>query len=322
MDFMILSKCDNFFIITQSRYSSEERKRRSFESYQGVSIFMFVKQYLDWKAISHPRAAVNYRIWLERFISITGSDYDTAEIGDIVKFKNWLSDNFQPKSVELAMIIIQNYFKFWKLQGKNCISPELVKVPKTVANSYQPISFAEYCSILSFIRPNTFWELQKLIIVHLLFETGIRVSELCDLNISDIDPEKSTTTIRTKKTAKLRQIFWSVETHIMLRTFLAERKELNSTPALFVAKFRDGTPTRRMTVRTVQRIIKDLCNKAGIEKKISPHSFRHGRAHRILELGGNPKQIQAILGHSSPMSSFTYMQWNDQELEQAARKFL
>lgn len=283
---------------------------------------MYVKQYLEWKATYAPRAAVNYRIWLERFRFITEKDINNARIGDIVKYRNWLADNYQPKSVELAMLIIKNYFKFWKLQGKNCISPELVKIPRTVANSYQPVTFAEYCSMLSFIRPNNFWELQKLIIVHLLFETGMRVSELCDLNISDIDPEKSSTTIRTKKTSKMRQIFWSIETHMFLKTFLQERKEMNSTPALFVGKFLDGTPTRRMTVRTVQRMIKDICNRAKIEKKISPHSFRHGRAHHILALGGNPKQVQAILGHSSPLSSFTYMQWNDQELEEAARKFL
>jgi len=283
---------------------------------------MYAKQYLEWKGTYAPRAAVNYRIWIERFKSTTEKDVDNAEIGDIVKYKNWLSDNYQPKSVELAMVITKNYFKFWRLSGLNCISPELVKVPRTVANSYQPITFEEYCSILSFIRPNTFYELQKLIIIHLLFETGMRVSELCDLNISDIDPKKSSTTIRTKKTAKIRQIFWSIETHMFLKTFLQERKAMNSTSALFVGRFLDGTPTKRMTVRTVQRIVKDLCVKAGIEKKISPHSFRHGRAHRILELGGNPKQIQAILGHSSPMSSFTYMQWNDQELEEAARKFL
>jgi site-specific recombinase XerD len=176
--------------------------------------------------------------------------------------------------------------------------------------------------MLSFIHPIDFWELQKLVIVRILYETGVRVSELCDLNISDIDPEKSSTVIRTKKTAKMRQIFWSVETHLFIREFLEQRKILNSTPAFFVAKFLDGTPTKRMTVRTVQRIIKSLCFKSGIGKQISPHSFRHGKAHRILDLGGNTKQVQAILGHQSPMSSFTYMQWNDKELEDAAKMFL
>lgn len=319
---MIYFQCANFILARNLAILRKGEKGCPLSSIKGHLFFMYVKQYLDWKATYAPRAAVNYRIWLERFRLVTEKDVESAEIGDIVKYKNWLSDNFQPKSVELAMLVVKNYFKFWKLSGMNCINPELVKIPKAVANSYQPISFAEYCSILSFIRPNNFLELQKLIIVHLLFETGIRVSELVDLNITDFDPEKSSTTIRTKKTQHLRQIFWSVETHLMLRTFATERKKINSTPAFFIGKLRDGTYSQRLTTRSVQRIIKALCHKAGIEKKISPHSFRHGKAHRILDLGGSAKQVQAILGHQSPISSFTYMQWDDKELERAAKRFL
>lgn len=281
-----------------------------------------INKYLDWKATYAPRASVNYRIWLNRFVTVTGKDVETAKIGDIVDFRKWLDSRYQPKSIELAMVVIKNYFKFWKLSGLNCISPELVKIPRSAANSYQPIAFEEYCSILSFIHPTDFYELQKCVIVRLLYETGVRVSELCDLNISDFDPEKMNTAIRTKKTVKTRQIFWSVETHVFVREFLTQRKELNSTTAFFVGKTIDGTPTKRMTTRTVQRIIKTLCVKAKIEKKISPHSFRHGKAHRVLDLGGNPKDVQAILGHCDPASSFTYLQWNNQEFETRAKMFL
>jgi len=283
---------------------------------------MRVKQYLEWKATYAPRASVNYRIWLDRFRSVTGKDVETAGVGDIVEFRKYLDGNYQPKSTELAMVVVKNYFKFWKLSGLNCISPELVRVPRCVANSYQAISFEEYCSILSFIHPTNFWDLQKLVIIRLLYETGMRVSELCDLNVSDIDPARMDTMIRTKKTAHLRKIFWSVETHLLIREFLVQRKELNSTPAFFVARFLDGSVSRRMTARTVQRMIKELCRKAGIEKSISPHSFRHGKAHRILDLGGNPKSVQAILGHCDPSSSFTYLQWNDKEFEKEAKRFL
>lgn len=281
-----------------------------------------IQKYLDWKATYAPRASINYRIWLERFVTVTEKDIDTAKIGDIVIFRKWLDEKYQPKSIELAMVVLKNYFKFWKLNGENCISPELVKVPRTVANSHQPTSFEEYLSILSFIHPTDFWELQKLVIIRLLWETGVRVSELCDLNVSDFDPEKMSTAIRTKKTAKTRQIFWSVETHIFIRKFLTERKLLNSTQAFLVGKFLDGTPTKRMTPRTVQRKIRELCMSAKIEKKITPHSFRHGKAHYVLNLGGNPKDVQAILGHCDPSSSFTYLQWNDKEFETRAKMFL
>lgn len=283
-----------------------------------------IKLYLDWKATYTRRAYQSYGSWLIKFEKFSGKKIDNAGVGDIVAFRNWLEDNnYQPKSIELSMTIIKNYFKFWRLQGKNCLSPDLIRIRKTVANSYLPISFAEYVSILRCIHPgNGFWDFQKLIMVRLLFETGIRVSELCDINISDIDPKKMNATIRTKKTVNMRTIFWSVETHIMLREFLIQRKKINSTPSLFIGRKGRAKPTKRLTTRSVQRIIKDLCKEAKIEKNITPHSFRHGKAHRILDLGGNPKDVQAILGHCDPSSSFTYLQWNDKEFSKRAKKFL
>lgn len=282
-----------------------------------------IKLYLDWKATYTRRAYQNYGNWLIKLEKYAGKNIDDVGVGDIIGFRNWLeNNNYQPKSIELSMIIVKNYFKFWRLNGKNCLSPDLIRIKKTVANSYQPISFEEYCLLMACIEINDFWDFQKLIIIRLLFETGIRVSELCDINISDIDPKKMNATIRTKKTVNMRTIFWSVETHNMLREFLIQRKKINATPSLFVGRKGRTKPTKRLTTRSVQRIIKDLSVRAGIEKKITPHSFRHGKAHRILDLGGNPKDVQAILGHCDPSSSFTYMQWNDKEFEKRAKLFL
>lgn len=282
-----------------------------------------IKLYLDWKATYTRRAYQNYGNWLIKLEKYAGKNIDDVEIKDIIGFRNWLEDNnYQPKSIELSMIIVKNYFKFWRLNGKNCLSPDLIRIKKTVANSYQPISFEEYCLLMACIEINDFWDFQKLIIIRLLFETGVRVSELCDINITDIYPEKMNTTIRTKKTTRMRTIFWSVETHVLLREFLIQRKKINAAPSLFVGRKGRTKPTKRLTTRSVQRIIKDLSVRAGIEKKITPHSFRHGKAHRILDLGGNPKDVQAILGHCDPSSSFTYMQWNDKEFEKRAKLFL
>ncbi len=229
---------------------------------------------------------------------------------------------YQPGSIKLATIVLGNFFKFYKLQGVNCISPELIKAPKVVSNSYPSITFEEYTLILSLIHPTNFCELQKLCMVRLLYETGCRVSEIADLNWSDIDPLKMNTVIKTKKNSTMRKIFWSVETHIFIKEFLEIRKEINSTPALFIGLMIHNVYSRRITTRTIQRILKDLVHESGLTKKITPHSFRHGKAHRILDLGGNPKDVQAILGHCDPASSFTYLQWNDKEFESRAKMFV
>jgi site-specific recombinase XerD len=283
-----------------------------------------IKEYLEWKGTYAVRAATNYKIWLDKFAFVVEKPLAKIEVGDIVKYQHWLSSHYQPASVMLGMIVISNFFKFFRLQGVQCLPPELIKIPKCRANSYQPIKPEEYVKMLEQIHPTNFWELQKCVMLRLLFEIGMRVSELTDLNIQDIDTEKCSAVIRTKKTDRVRQIFWSRETSLFLKEHVRQRKEYNSTPALFVGRFLDGTPSKRITPRTIQRMIKDLANKAGISNKLTPHSFRHGKAHRILEMGGNVAHVQKLLGHSdrNPAASFTYLQMSDCEFERIAKKFL
>ena len=171
-------------------------------------------------------------------------------------------------------------------------------------------------------RPHFNGKRDKLLI-RLLWETGVRVSELCDLDITDIDPQNAMTVIRTKKTDRKRQIFWSEETHRLLLEYLKERRVKNHSPALFIGTHFSYT-TKRFTCRAVQRSVKYFADRAGLEKKISPHSFRHGKAHNILAKGGSVKHIQAILGHSekNPAASFTYLQFDNKEMEQYAKRYL
>jgi len=280
-----------------------------------------IATYLEWKASYTTRASVNYGIWLGKYKLITGKGIDDTTVHDVLKFRKWLDEHYQPKSIEFAMIVLSNFFKFYRMQGVKCLDPYLIKVPKTKANSYQAVSSEEYVSMLSFIKPTTFVEFEKLIVLRLLWETGIRVSELCSINLSMFDPEKMNMVISTKKSRNVRQIFWSVETHIFLKEFMRLRREVDEKPPMLIG-LKNGRPPSRITPRTVQRWIQELAKKAKIEKKISPHSFRHGKAHKILDQGGNPKDVQAILGHSNPASSFTYLQWNDKEFERRAMMFV
>lgn len=280
-----------------------------------------VKDYLEWKASYTTRAAINYKPWLEKFHNVTQKNVLTAELSDIMVFRKWLDIHHQPASVMLAMIVVSNYFRFYRLQGRKCLDPQLIRIPKVKANSYQHATPEDYVKLLAQIRPDSFVELQNLVILRLLWDTGMRVSEVTSLDISQIDPDRMYATITTAKNHQMRQVFWSIETHLFIKEFLKQRKELNHTPALFVG-IKQGIVSRRLTPRSVQRLIQRLSKNAKIEKRLNPHSFRHGKAHKILDQGGNPKDVQAILGHTDPTSSFTYLQWNDQEFERRAKMFL
>ena len=282
-----------------------------------------IEKYVEWKASYAPRAAINYRNWLIKFDKEIDKPIGKITITDIVDFKNRLDLKYSPYTIQLAMVAINNFFKFMRMQDIKCLRSDLIKIPKTSAKSYQAISEEEYERILDSIPLFSFSTRRDKLIIRLLWETGIRVSELCDLNITDIDPKKAQAVIRTKKTTRKRQIFWSEKTHKLLLVFLRERISKNHSPALFIGNHNKRS-TERLTTRAVQRSVKFYAEQAGVEKKVTPHSFRHGKAHNILEKGGSVKHIQAILGHSekNPAASFTYLQFNDKEMEEYARSFL
>ena len=75
-------------------------------------------------------------------------------------------------------------------------------------------------------------------------------------------------------------------------------------------------------VRSLQRWIKELSELASIEKNITPHSFRHGKANYILDQGGSVRDVSAILRHVKPESSFHYMQLSSERYKSVASRYL
>jgi site-specific recombinase XerD len=76
------------------------------------------------------------------------------------------------------------------------------------------------------------------------------------------------------------------------------------------------------TPRSIQRWITELTDLAMLDKKITPHSFRHGKANYILDQGGSVRDVSALLRHVKPESSFQYMQLSKKRYEDVARRYL
>ncbi len=282
-----------------------------------------IKKYIEWKATYAPRAAVNYVIPLERFKKMVHKDLSRVRLDDIVRFQNMVQDRYSPTSAAFAIIVLKNFFKFWKVQGKDVIDPYLIRIPRFTPKSHSAISCDDFRRMDELLDATEFYGLEKKVIVNLLWETGVRVSELCDLDVLHVDVQRRKALIVTKKNKKQRWIIWSEKTHGILLKYLGIRICLNQQPALFIAS-EIGGRRERVSVRTVQRWVTEIARGAGILKKVSPHSFRHGKAHRILDLGGNPKHVQAILGHSenNPVTAFSYLRLNETEFEKIADQFL
>ena len=285
-----------------------------------------LKLYLDWKGTYAHRASINYKVWLEYFIQLCGQkNIEEYDVSDIVKYRKWLESHYSSYSTQFAIVVIKNFFQFFKYQNYACLSPALIRIPRANQKSHRAITEGEFNKIISVIPSNEFLPLRDLIIVRLLWDTGVRVSELCDLDITNIDENKTSAVISTKKTGKKRIIVWSKETHELLMKYMPIRLELhniNKATALFIGREKGKGWSNRLTSKTVQRRILFYVDRAGIKEKITPHSFRHGWAHKRRDQNAPLAFIQRGLGHLSPVSTFIYEQYCDNDFENRAMNYV
>ena len=272
-----------------------------------------IEEYLDWKGIHSPKASISYKSWLMLFIRICGDKpLEQYRITDIVSYQKWLKAHYSSYSLEYATVIIKNFFQFFRDQNYACLPPSLIKRKKGRAKSHRAIREEEFEKMVNIIPEDDFWGLRDNLIVRMLWDTGVSVSELTDLNVSQIDINNMSAVIATKKTANMRIIVWSKATHEVLIKYLTKRQELsdnNNALALFVGKINNSSINPRLTTRSVERLIKFYSNKAGIVERITPHSFRHGWAHKRRDLNAPLSFIQRGLGHLNPISTFIYEQY-------------
>jgi len=143
-----------------------------------------------------------------------------------------------------------------------------------------------------------------------------------DVELSPVDKEGfRTVQVRTRKTMRYNKIVFSPKTNELLVKYIALRICIDTpTDALFVpSRVRTG---KGITTKSIQRWIKQIAKDAMIDKSITPHSFRHGKAHAILDQGGNVRDVQAILRHRNPASSFNYLTLNNQRYVDTAKKYI
>ena len=285
-----------------------------------------IYEYLDWKGIHSPKASIMYKSWLIKLVAVCGDKpIEEYTITDIVHYQNWLKTRFSPYSLQYATVVIKNFFQFYRDQNCRCLPPSLIKRKKVKAKSHRAIREEEFEKIVSIIPENEFKYLRDLIIVRILWDTGVRVSELCDLDISQINTNKPCAVIATKKTTNLRTIVWSDKTHQLLLKYMPIRTELykrNKASALFVGQQNNNSSwNMRLSTRSVERIVKYYSNKAGIIEKVTPHSFRHGWACMRRDQNAPLSFIQRGLGHLNPVSTFIYEQYSDVDFERSAKAY-
>ncbi|MFH1073162.1 MAG: site-specific tyrosine recombinase/integron integrase [Nanoarchaeota archaeon] len=151
------------------------------------------------------------------------------------------------------------------------------------------------------------------LMLRLLYSSGLRISELLSLKAGDIEPSEKIGWVRKGKGGKDR-MFILPET--LLHELVEHKKDLKPAASLFPGK--EGRP---LTPRNVQKIIKHAAEKAGIQKKVTPHTLRHCFATHLLEAGTDIRMIQELLGHANLQTTQIYTHISREELKKVKSPF-
>lgn len=153
-------------------------------------------------------------------------------------------------------------------------------------------------------------------LVEVFYATGCRLSEIQRLNREDINWQTASTRV-VGKGSKEREVYFSFRAMYHLKKYLMTR--LDDCPALFVT---ERKPTRRLSRRAIQREIKLIAQRAGIAKRVHPHTMRHTFATLTLNNGADLATVQALLGHANPATTQVYAQVTEERKREQYRKHL
>ncbi len=143
-------------------------------------------------------------------------------------------------------------------------------------------------------------------IITLLYSSGLRVGELINLKISDINIERKQIFIRNSKGRKDRYVILADSFIPMLNEYL-----IAYSPQYW---FVEGTPGKQYSSSSIRNFLKHLCEISGINKKVTPHTLRHSFATHLLENGVDIRYIQELLGHSKPETTMIYTHISKKQL--------
>jgi len=165
-------------------------------------------------------------------------------------------------------------------------------------------------------------QLRDKAILELLFSTGLRVSELVNLQRDSINLKKEEFTVRGKGD-KPRVVFLSNQAKYWLGQYLQKRQDLEKF--LFIAHDRASKSRTEdscaLTSRSVQRLVDKYSRIAGITKRVTPHTLRHSYATDLLYNGADIRSVQAMLGHASITTTQIYTHVTNQQLREIHQAF-
>lgn len=265
-------------------------------------IIIKYKQYLKLEKALSDNTVEAYLTDLDKlfaFLTLEGIDFTEVTTDNLETFSAGLHDiGIHPRSQARILSGIRSFYRFLVLEDYIRQDPtELLDSPQIGKHLPDVLTVEEIDSLIGAIDRGSREGQRNCAILETLYSCGLRVSELCNLKISDLYLNEGFIKVEGKGN-KQRLVPISSRAVSELNDYFLVRGEKVIKPGfedyVFISNF--GKNISRIMVF---HIIKELANQIGLKKSISPHTFRHSFATHLLEGGANLRAIQCMLGHES-----------------------
>jgi len=258
-----------------------------------------------------------YYIWLRRNTDVTKlvfywKDFEKARLDTSVEVTPVLVNDFlsfvssmqtyKPKTFHRIISTLSSFYRFLYSQGVVTTNP-LIGIDRPRIKQ-QEVKYLKHNQVLRLI--DSIEDIRDKLIVRTIYATGVRVSELCNINIEDIDFDEHTIRIRGKGD-KIRTVFIDEETLGDITKFIDNR----IVGPLFV-----GQQGKHISSRAIQHIFKHYAPQG-----ITPHKIRHSYASELYKRSKNLRVVQENLGHTSIKTTEIYLHTDIDERRQVYQQF-
>ena len=237
----------------------------------------------------------SYLYYNKQFLAHINKEAGLIDENDVKSYLAWLISDKKasPSTIALAKAALKYYYD--EILHKGIVN---LKTPKIAKKLPVVLTKEEVKGLIEHAGSN-----KSSIILKMLYSSGIRVSELVSLKTTDLELDKRTAWVRKGKGSKDRLIILSDAVAKDLLKYLKE----HPCGVLFFGK------KGALTTRNIQKIVQGAAKRAGINKKVTPHTLRHSFATHLLENGTDIRLIQELLGHSNLQTTQIYTHVSDGE---------
>ena len=271
-----------------------------------------INDYINYLKIERqlsPNTIDSYKRDLEDFYKFTNKSYKFVTKEDAIKYLEYLNKKINPRSINRHIVSIKNYFKFLEKNNSINYNPlEEITGLKTPKKLPRILSEDDVNNLLD-IALNDAYSYRNKAMLELMYSSGLRVSELLNLEVNNIDFNMNLVRVFGKGSKERIVPIDDIATKYLdeyiniYRNTLLRNKE---SDILFLNSRGD-----KLSRQGFFKILKQIAKEKGIKKELSPHTLRHSFATHLLNHGADLRSIQTMLGHENIETTQIYTHVSD-----------